>query len=134
MSSHCGNKCLLITETDLDLGETVSVADLVTYLYDYVEMQFGESDHPALEVIGVFAAREPELVHGWPKLTRSDGHSQSITYQSVAPAGVLDAGRRIVHPLHQYSILSRAPVAAAAFKLVLPKARCLSATFCRNTM
>lgn len=62
MSSHYGNKCLLITETDLDLGETVSVADLVTYLYDYVEMQFGESDHPALDVIGVCSQRENQTL------------------------------------------------------------------------
>ncbi|WP_256365704.1 hypothetical protein [Thioclava sp. JE_KL1] len=34
MSSNYGNTCLLITEADLDLGETISVADLVTYLYD----------------------------------------------------------------------------------------------------
>ncbi|WGT52618.1 hypothetical protein [Thioclava nitratireducens] len=58
MSSNYGNKCLLITEADLDLGETVSVADLATYLYDYIEMQFGESEHPALDVIGACSQRE----------------------------------------------------------------------------
>lgn len=58
MSSHYGNKCLLITEADLDLGEAVSVADLEIHLYDYVEMQFGESERPSLEVIGVCSQRE----------------------------------------------------------------------------
>ncbi|AQS50055.1 hypothetical protein BMG03_19210 (plasmid) [Thioclava nitratireducens] len=58
MSSYYGNKCLLITKADLDLGEAVGVADLEAHLYDYVEMQFGESEPPSLEVIAVCSQRE----------------------------------------------------------------------------